>query len=108
MLFRSNVNPELVDLIYWDSEVASHEVYGLNDADKMKSSTKPKGGGGTSPSCITKYLKDNNIVPECAIVLTDGYVGSDWGGTWSSPVLWCIVDNKSAVPQVGSAIHVEE
>ena len=103
-----NVNPELVDLIYWDSEVASHEVYGLNDADKMKSSTKPKGGGGTSPSCITKYLKDNNIVPECAIVLTDGYVGSDWGGTWSSPVLWCIVDNKSAVPQVGSAIHVEE
>ena len=102
------VNPELVDLIYWDSEVASHEVYGLNDADKMKSSTKPKGGGGTSPSCITKYLKDNNIVPECAIVLTDGYVGSDWGGTWSSPVLWCIVDNKSAVPQVGSAIHVEE
>lgn len=103
-----NVNPELVDLIYWDSEVASHEVYGLNEADKMKLSTKPKGGGGTSPSCITQYLKDHNIVPECAIVLTDGYVGNDWGGNWSSPVLWCIVDNKSAVPAIGSAIHVEE
>ena len=101
-----NVNPELVDLIYWDSAVASHEVYGLNESDKMRLSTKPKGGGGTSPSCITKYLKEHNIVPECAIVLTDGYVGNDWGGNWSSPVLWAIVDNRDAVPSVGSAIHV--
>ena len=103
-----NVNPELVDLIYWDSEVASHEVYGLNESDKMRLSTKPKGGGGTSPSCITKYLKKNNIVPECAIVLTDGYVGNDWGGNWSCPVLWVIVDNKQAVPTIGSAIHIDE
>jgi predicted metal-dependent peptidase len=74
----------------------------------MRLSTKPKGGGGTSPSCITEYLKKNNIVPECAIVLTDGYVGSDWGGNWSCPVLWAIVDNKHAVPTIGSAIHIDE
>ena len=103
-----NVNPELVDLLYWDNEVASHEVYGLNEADKMMQSTKPKGGGGTSPSCITKYLKDNNIVPECAIVLTDGYVGNDWGGNWSSQVLWCIVDNKNAIAPIGQTIHIDE
>jgi predicted metal-dependent peptidase len=103
-----NVNPELVDLIYWDNEVASHEVYGLNESDNMRLSTKPKGGGGTTPSCITQYLKKNNIVPECAIVLTDGYVGNDWGGNWSSPVLWAIVDNRQAMPAVGSAIHIED
>ena len=102
-----NVNPELVDLIYWDNEVASHEVYGLNEADKMKQSTKPKGGGGTTPSCITKYLKDKTFVPECAIVLTDGCVGNDWGGNWTSPVLWCIVDNKNALASVGQTIHIE-
>jgi predicted metal-dependent peptidase len=102
-----NVNPELVDLIYWDNEVASHEVYGLNEADKMKQSTKPKGGGGTTPACITKYLKDKTIVPECAIVLTDGYVGNDWGGNWTSPVLWCIVDNKTALASVSQTIHIE-
>ena len=102
-----NVNPELVDLIYWDNEVASHEVYGLNEADKMKQSTKPKGGGGTTPSCITKYLKDKTIVPECVIVLTDGCVGNDWGGNWTSPVLWCIVDNKTALASVGQTIHIE-
>jgi predicted metal-dependent peptidase len=103
-----NVNPEMVDLIYWGSDVVGHEVYGLGDADRMKVSTKPVGGGGTSPSCITTYLKDKNIVPECAIVLTDGYVGGDWGGHWTSPVLWAIVGGCKDVPTVGSAIYVEE
>jgi predicted metal-dependent peptidase len=103
-----NVNPEMVDLIYWGSDVVGHEVYGMGDADRMKVSTKPVGGGGTSPSCITTYLKDKNIVPECAIVLTDGYVGGDWGGHWTSPVLWAIVGGCKAVPTVGSAIYVEE
>jgi predicted metal-dependent peptidase len=103
-----NVNPEMVDLIYWGSDVVGHEVYGMGDADRMKASTKPVGGGGTSPSCITAYLKDKNIVPECAIVLTDGYVGNDWGGHWTSPVLWAIVGGCKDVPTVGSAIYVEE
>jgi predicted metal-dependent peptidase len=104
----NNVNPELVDLLYWDSAVAGHEVYGQGDGDKLMSSTKPKGGGGTSPSCITTYLKDKNIVPECVVVLTDGYVGDDWGGTWTSPVLWCIVGSCKAVPSVGQSIHMED
>lgn len=103
-----NVNPEQVDLIYWDSHVAGHEVYGLNDADKMRTSTKPKGGGGTSPSCITKYMRKHKIEPVCAIVLTDGYVGNDWGGNWNCPVLWTIVGNQSANPTIGSAIHMED
>ena len=104
----NNVNPELVDLLYWDGEVAGHEVYGLGDGDKLMASTKPKGGGGTSPSCITKYLKDKNIVPECVVVLTDGYVGGDWGGHWTSPVLWCIVGSCKDVPSVGQSIHMED
>lgn len=104
----NNVNPEIVDLLYWDGEVAGHEVYGVGDGDKLMASTKPKGGGGTSPSCITKYLKEKDIVPECVVVLTDGYVGGDWGGTWTSPVLWCIVGNCKDVPSVGQSIHMED
>ena len=103
-----NVNPEQVDLLYWDAEVAGHEVYGLNDADKMRVSTKPKGGGGTSPSCITKYMRKHKIDPVCAIVLTDGYVGSDWGGQWNCPVLWTIVGNKHTTAPIGQTIHMEE
>lgn len=100
-----NMNPEQVDLLYWDCEVAGHEVYGLNDADRMTSSTKPKGGGGTSPSCITAYMRKHKIDPVCAIILTDGYVGNDWGGTWSCPTLWTITsDIKSPI---GQTIKIE-
>jgi predicted metal-dependent peptidase len=103
----NNVNPEQVHLLYWDHNVAGHEVYGLGDGDKLMSSTKPKGGGGTTPSCITDYMAKNNLKPECAVVLTDGYVCGDWGGDWSSPVLWAIVGGCKDVPTKGSVIYVD-
>jgi predicted metal-dependent peptidase len=100
-----NMNPEQVDLLYWDSEVAGHEVYGLNDADRMTASTKPRGGGGTTPSSITRYMAKHKIDPVCAIILTDGYVGNDWGGTWNCPTLWAITsDIKSPI---GQTIKIE-
>jgi predicted metal-dependent peptidase len=100
-----NMNPEQVDLLYWDSEVAGHEVYGLNDADRMTSSTKPKGGGGTSPSCITRYMAKHKIDPVCAIILTDGCVGNDWGGQWNCPTLWVITENIKS--PIGQTIKIE-
>jgi predicted metal-dependent peptidase len=100
-----NMNPEQVDLLYWDSNVAGHEVYGLNDADRMTSSTKPKGGGGTSPSCITAYMRKHKIDPVCAIILTDGCVGNDWGGQWNCPTLWAITED--IVSPIGQTIKVE-
>lgn len=100
------VSPEFVDLLYWDSAVAGHEAYAREETTNIVSSTKPVGGGGTSPSCITSYLKDKNMEPECAVVLTDGYVGSDWGGSWPCPVLWCIVGGNTAIAPNGKTIHV--
>jgi predicted metal-dependent peptidase len=99
------VKPELVDLIYWDTEVAAHEVYDREKQDKLVNSTKPAGGGGTDPTCIPKYLELNRINPECVIMLTDGYVSS-WG-TWRHPLLWCIVGGNKSVPPVGAAIYVD-
>ena len=100
-----NMNPEQVDLLYWDSNVAGHEVYGLNDADRMTASTKPKGGGGTSPSCITRYMAKHKIDPVCAIILTDGCVGNDWGGHWNCPTLWAITEDIRS--PIGQTIRVE-
>jgi predicted metal-dependent peptidase len=101
------VNPEVIDLIYWDSEVAAHETYTGTDSSNLVQSTRPKGGGGTSPSCITKYMGKHRIEPECAVVLTDGYVGSDWGGAWPCPVLWCVVGGNQVVSPIGKTVHVE-
>ena len=100
------VAPERVELLYWDSRVAGHETYEGGAVEMITQSTKPRGGGGTSPSCVSTYLRDKAIVPECIVVLTDGVVGGDWGNEWTAPILWCIIDNTSAVPTHGLAVHI--
>lgn len=103
-----DVHPEYVDLLYWGSTVAQHETYDMATVANIVSSTQPKDGGGTSPSCITAYMKDKQLTPECVVVLTDGLVGSDWGGDWPCPVLWCIVGNNHTYAPVGKTIHVDD
>ena len=102
------VKPNQVDLIYWDSAVAAHEEYNEGTVGDIINSTKPRGGGGTSPSCVSTYLKSKGIVPECIIMLTDGYVGSDWGSDWTAPVLWAIVGGNDDVSPVGKTIHIKD
>jgi predicted metal-dependent peptidase len=103
-----DVNPEKIDLVYWDTRVAGHEEYEQSNMADLVKSTKPVGGGGTSPSCVTDWLHKTKIVPECSIILTDGCVGGDWGGDWPSPVLWCIVGpyGKSIMAGTGKTVHV--
>jgi predicted metal-dependent peptidase len=98
------VKPSKVRLLYWDTEVCSEEVYLDAEYANLVASTKPKGGGGTDPRCVPQYLNEHSIKPEAVVMLTDGYVGS-WG-TWSVPVLWCILNNRSANPSVGKAVHI--
>jgi len=100
------VTPELVDLMYWDTKVATHEKYGSGQYDLIAASTKPKGGGGTRPSCVTEYIRADKLRFECVIMLTDGYVDGDWGGQWPCPVLWVIAGNKRVTAGTGKTIHI--
>ena len=84
----NHVQPEAIDLLYWDTAVAGHEVYNRGDYEALMTSTKPAGGGGTDPECVPKYLAKQKMTPECVIMLTDGYVGS-WGN-WKDHVFWGI------------------
>jgi predicted metal-dependent peptidase len=102
------VTPDKVDLLYWDGEVAGHEEYDSYTVGNIVDSTKPRGGGGTSPSCVSTYLKAKSIKPECVIMLTDGYVGNDWGQEWEAPVLWVIAGNTNAVAGTGQTIHIND
>jgi predicted metal-dependent peptidase len=72
----------------------------------MLTTTKPRGGGGTEVQCVVDYMKEKNIRPVCVVVLTDGYLGGDWGTGWDAPVLWCITTDKIVAP-IGKSIYVE-
>ena len=102
-----DVHPDKVDLIYWDGAVAGHEEYDSSQVDNIVSSTQPKGGGGTDPTCVMRYLKEKVIKPEAVIMLTDGYVG-EWGDEWEAPILWTIVGGNKCVASVGKTIHVKD
>jgi len=100
------VNPEIVDVIYWDSEVAAHEVYEGDQVATLTESTKPAGGGGTRVGAMLDYRTAKDIKPDCIIVFTDGYVERDWGGSdWPAPVLWCI-STKGMVAPHGKSLYV--
>jgi len=101
-----NVKPSKVRVLYWDTEVCGHEVYEQAELDNLPKSTKPKGGGGTMVECVPQYMAEHGIKPECAVILTDGYLGGSWG-TWSVPVVWCIQGNKSTTAGVGVTVHID-
>ena len=84
------VNPEVVDLLYWDYNIASHESYDTCTLPNIVSSTKPMGGGGTSPDCVVDWLEEKRIKPECVIMITDGYFHTR--AEWPCPVLWVITE----------------
>jgi len=97
------VNPEGLDLLYWDTCVRAHEKYDAGNYEGLLHTTKPAGGGGTAPQCVVNHMADIKMKAECIIVLTDGHV-DNWGNGWSAPVLWGITSKKEA-PH-GRSIHI--
>ena len=100
-----NTTPEKVDLLYWDTQVASHEQYREDNYAGLVESTKPKGGGGTQVSCVMDYIKDNQLKPECTVIITDGYTDFPQDHP-AYPVIWVIVGSNSVVPPFGSVIRL--
>lgn len=101
------VKPERVRLLYWDTKVCREEIYAQDELGNLTQSTKPAGGGGTTVECVPAYIAEHGITPQAVIVLTDGYLGGSWG-EWAHPVLWCILNHKSARPIVGKYVHINE
>ena len=98
--------PNTVRILYWGSEVVRDEVYKQHEIPNILKATKVTDGGGTNAECVPEYLKANNITPQAVVNLTDGEVWGGWG-KWSCPLLWCIIDNKYAKPDVGKVLHIK-
>lgn len=102
-----DVSPEAIELLYWDTEVAGHETYNQGDYEALITTTKPKGGGGTRVGCVNRYIRDKRLEPEAVLILTDGYVESDWGGAWDKPTLWAITTKGMTSPH-GKSVYLGE
>ena len=100
-----SVHPNWVRMLYWDTEVCSDETYEQHELDDFINSTKPKGGGGTDVECVPAHMTKHGINAQAVIVITDGHIWGSWG-KWDCPVLWVVIDNKNAKPDVGTVIHV--
>ncbi len=105
------VSPEAIDVLYWDTHVASRETYQSNELSNLVESTKPAGGGGTEPACVPKYMHKHNMRGECLLMLTDGYIPAQEPSNWEigMPVLWCVKGNRhfNDAKVVGKVVHVE-
>ena len=97
-----DVNPKLIDVVYWDTEVAGHQTF--EDGQFALQNLTPKGGGGTDGGVLFKYLEEKQIRPDAIVQLTDGYVG-DWGST-DIPTLWGITSRGTTAP-FGTSVHIE-
>lgn len=100
------VTPDKIRITYWDTSVLAVETYEMHELDTIMAQTQPEGGGGTDVRCVPVYLKENGIRPQASIVLTDGYLWGGWGD-WDHDVLWCVLDNENAKPDVGKVVHIK-
>lgn len=107
----NEVNPNGVDIAWWDTNVAGVDRFERDAMDNLASAVKPRGGGGTDPSCITKWMKKEDKKDYvCAVVITDGEFYSEDVGDWGDlPVLWLVI-NEWRTPNipVGKTVHVNE
>ena len=97
---------ERTDIMFWDTEVHTPiETYTADQVDRIVDLTKPVGGGGTTPSCVPDYIKQEKLKPDAVIMLTDGDIwGNDWGD-WNCPVFWVVPKaKKRIVAPVGTTI----
>jgi predicted metal-dependent peptidase len=105
------VSPEKIDVLYWDTHVASRETYQNNELSNLVESTKPAGGGGTEPACVPKYIHKHDIKGECLLMLTDGYIPDQEPSNWNinMPVLWCVKGKRqfNDGKEIGKVVHVE-
>lgn len=104
-----DVMPDRVDILYWDTSVDGHETY-TNDLKSIVSKTSPRGGGGTDPDCVPKFMEDHQLKPDALVVLSDGYMHSNppaWARV-SAPTLWCILGNADYTPPKGQIVNVKE
>ena len=100
------VNPECVRVLWWDTMVHGEQVFNDQHYGDIARLMRPKGGGGTRVQCVSNYIEAEQLKPDCVVVLTDGYVESDFDWRIAAPTMWLVTDNKEFTPPVGRMVRM--
>ena len=100
------VNPECVRVLWWDTMVHGEQVFQDQHYGDIARLMRPKGGGGTHVQCVSDYIEAEQLKPDCVVVLTDGYVESDFDWRIAAPTMWLVTDNKEFTPPVGRMVRM--
>jgi predicted metal-dependent peptidase len=98
--------PDIVRVLWWDMDVNAEQIFHEDSYDSLLSLLKPRGGGGTHVGCVSKYMVDNKINPDCVVVFTDGYVEHNPVWEIECPTLWLVTENDSFEPPKGQKVKV--
>ena len=99
------VKPDLVRVVWWDTAVCGEQVFKAGDYGNIAGLLKPKGGGGTDPGCLVRYVAAKQYKPKAIVWLTDGYLDGSAGVT-SIPSLWGVINNASFKPPSGKVLRI--
>lgn len=100
-----HVKPEKVRMLWWDTSVCGDQEFKPDQYDQIATLMKPKGGGGTTPDVVVKYIAKKKIDAKAIVWLSDGYLGCQDPVT-PMPSLWGIVDNDDFVAAHGKTLHI--
>ena len=98
---------EKIHVLDWDGEVAEggHTTYSSRELGSAPELKTVRGGGGTNPSCVSRYIDEVQLKPDCIIMLTDGEI-YNWG-SWRHPILWAITNDDTITAPVGKTINID-
>lgn len=97
----AELNPE--ELWLGSCDMVAYDPHLIEDMSDVESYV-PEGGGGTHMPAIFEKLEELDIVPDCLIILTDGY--TDYGEHPGYDVVWAMTTDQLAPFGVNVRIHV--
>ena len=88
-----------VGIFTFDTKVYNYQEFDQDTIDDLLA-YNTKGGGGTDFMCCWEFFKENDIVPETFIMLTDGMPFNSWGDEEYCETVFLIHDRYAVANKV--------
>jgi len=88
-----SVDPEVIRILWWDADVQKEQVIKRDQSSNIKHLAEAAGGGGTRMGCVSEYIVEHGLKPDCVVVFTDGYVEGSVSWQVSSPTVFIVDGN---------------